>query len=129
METHQPAIILIEKDEVTLEIYQRELSNSFTVFTFTELNGVIETLTQQDIQAIAIEPEICAGRGWEFIDAIQKTLSGRDIPIIVCSTRDAPGEIGGRNIARYLTKPVLPRTLRENIIKILESKNRTGISR
>ena len=96
METLQPAIILIEKDEVTLEIYQRELCNSFTVFTFTELNGVIETLTQQDIQAIAIEPEICAGRGWEFIDAIQKTLSGRDIPIIVCSTRDAPGKIGGR---------------------------------
>ncbi len=52
MKTQAPAIVLIEQDEVTLELYQRELSKSFRVFPFTELSGVLETMADQDIQAV-----------------------------------------------------------------------------
>jgi hypothetical protein len=64
LKTRPPAIVLIEKDEITLELYQRELSKSFTVFAFNELNGIIETVANQDIQAVVIEPEIHSGKGW-----------------------------------------------------------------
>jgi DNA-binding response OmpR family regulator len=124
MKLQAPAIVLIEKDDLTLEIYQRELSNSFLVFCFTELNGIPEILNQQDIQVIVIEPEICAGQGWQWISNIQKTFSGRDIPIIVCSTRDASRKSSGPPIALYLTKPVLPKTLCEKILGVLASKKR-----
>ena len=59
--------MLIEKDEVTLELYQRELSKSFGVLAFTEITGVLEALANQDIQAVVIEPEIHSGEGWELI--------------------------------------------------------------
>jgi DNA-binding response OmpR family regulator len=122
MSTSTPAILLIEKDEVTLELYQRELCNSFTVFAFTELNDVLGILAQRDIKAIVIEPEIHGGKGWELIDTIREIFPYRTVPIIVCSTRDATRDHKQRNITLYLTKPVLPKTLREKALEVISSK-------
>ena len=124
MPTLAPAIVLIEKDELSLEIYQRELCNSFRVFAFADLNGIMDILAQQDIKAVIIEPEICGGQGWELIDGIHQVLLNRNVPIIVCSTRDASRNRKEKNIALYLTKPVLPRTLREKTLEVLTSKKR-----
>ena len=115
-----PAILLIENDEVTLEIYQRELSNSFTVFAFTETEGVLETLAAQDIRALVIEPEIHSGQGWDLIESIHRAFPDRDVPVIVCSTRDPCSENLAKGVTKYLTKPVLPRTLREKILGLLK---------
>jgi len=117
-----PAVLLIEKDEVTLEIYQRELSTCFTVFAANEIQGVLETLAAEDICTVIIEPEIEAGQGWELIETIHKTFPERELPVIVCSTRDAPRKNVNSGIALYLTKPVLPRTLREKVLEIIESE-------
>jgi DNA-binding response OmpR family regulator len=120
MKLSLPAILLIEKDEVTLEIYQRELSSCFTVFASTEIDGILETLGGQDIRAVVIEPEICAGQGWELIETIQSTFPGRNLPVIVCSTRDDLRQNVGSRIALYLIKPVLPRTLRDKVLEVLK---------
>jgi DNA-binding response OmpR family regulator len=121
MKPSYPAILLIEKDELTLEIYQRELSGCFTVFASTEINGVLETLADQDIRVVVIEPEISAGQGWELIETIRKAFPERDLPVVVCSTRDVPRKNIRGDVALYLTKPVLPRTLREKVQEVLES--------
>jgi CheY-like chemotaxis protein len=71
---------------------------------------------------VVIEPEISAGEGWELIETIHKTFAGRDLPVIVCSTRDAARKNMGNGIALYLTKPVLPRTLREKVLEVLKSE-------
>lgn len=126
MKTQVPAIVLIEKDEVTLEIYRRELDKSFTVFTFLEIDGVLETIRHQDIQAVVIEPEIQSGEGWELIRSIQAAFPERCIPIIVCSTRDTSSTGPARYVTRYLTKPVLPKTLRENTLSALRIKGEVG---
>src|SRR4051812_7613921 len=112
---HAPAILLIEKDEVTLEMYQRELRKSFTVFAQTDTAGIPELLASQPIQALIIEPEIDHGQGWQLIRSLPTLFPGRPIPVIVCSTRDPFGNGGLHDpeAARYLTKPVLPHTLRE----------------
>ena len=119
-----PAIVLIENDTVTLELYQRELCKSFTVFAFTELNGVLEVLNNHDIQAVVIEPEIYSGKGWELIRSIHNVLPYRTIPIIVCSTSDTHIQDFKGAVAKYLTKPVLPKMLREKTLEIVKEKAR-----
>ena len=123
LETQAPTIVLIEEDEVTLDLYRRELSKSFAVLAFTEINDVLETMAKQDIQAVVIEPEIHYGQGWELIHSIHMTFPNRSIPVIVCSTRDAdhidhPGEV-----TKHLTKPVLPKTLREKTLETVRKKD------
>jgi len=121
-----PTIVLIEKDEVTLDLYQRELSKSFAVLAFTETTGVLEVMAKQDIQAVVIEPEIHYGQGWELIHSIHMTFPNRFIPVIVCSTRDTDYINLGGEVTKHLTKPVLPKTLRE---KTLETVRRKGENR
>jgi DNA-binding NtrC family response regulator len=114
---------LIEKDEVTLELYQRELRKSFTVFGFTETSNVLETITNRDIQAVVIEPEIHSGQGWELIHSIHTAFPSRFIPVIVCSTRDTGNTDHVREITKHLTKPVLPTALREKTLEVLAKKH------
>ena len=123
MKTQAPAIVLIEQDEVTLELYQRELSKSFIVFSFTELSGVLETMANQDIQAVLIEPEIQSRQGWELIHSIHMAFPDRLIPVIVCSTRDTSSIDHVLEVTKHLTKPVLPKALREKTLEILERKD------
>ena len=119
---HQfPAILLIERDEVTLEIYQRELIKSFNVYASTEINKALEVLATQDIVAVVIEPETSSGRGWELIDMMHKDSSTQLIPVIISSTRDPSSETSSRGITKYLIKPVLPKTLREKVLEVLRT--------
>jgi DNA-binding response OmpR family regulator len=124
LDTPAPAIILIENDEVTLELYQRELCKSFTVFAFTELNRVLEVMEKQDIRAVVIEPEIDSGKGWGLIHSIFESYPDRSIPVIVCSTRDSSNTGSALEVEKYLTKPVLPKTLREKTLEIVREMDK-----
>jgi DNA-binding response OmpR family regulator len=116
-----PEILLIEKDEITLDLYQRELSKSFNVLAFTDLDGVLETLATRDIRIVIIEPETCTGQGWDLIDTIHREFPDRSIPVIVCSTRDESSQNRRKHVSSYLTKPVLPKTLHEKTLEIVKS--------
>jgi DNA-binding response OmpR family regulator len=124
MNKPSPAIVLIENDEVTLELYQRELCKSFDVFAFTRLDGVLEVMANQDIQAVVIEPEIDSGRGWGLIHSIYLIYPDCPIPVIVCSTRDNSNEGAALEVTKYLTKPVLPGTLREKTLEIIREQDK-----
>ena len=124
MNTFSPAIVLIENDEVTLELYQRELSKSFIVYAFTELKDVLEVMANQDIRAVVIEPEINSGKGWELIHSISNTYPDQAIPVIVCSTRDNSNPGLALEVTKYLTKPVLPKILRERTLEIIREKGK-----
>jgi response regulator RpfG family c-di-GMP phosphodiesterase len=122
LNTSTPAIVLIENDEITLELYQRELCKSFSVFAFTDLKGVLEVVKTQDIRAVVIEPEINSRKGWDLIHSIHDIFPDRLIPVIACSTRDASNAAPAPNVTCYLTKPVLPRKLREKTLEIIQEK-------
>ena len=122
MKTQSPAIVLIEKDEVTLDLYQRELSKSFTVLTFTETEGVLEAMADRDVQAVIIEPETQYGQGWQFIHSLYLTFPNQFIPVIVCSTRDTDDADFPGEVTKHLTKPVLPNILRQRVLEILARK-------
>jgi DNA-binding response OmpR family regulator len=123
LKTQAPTIVLIEKDEVTLELYRRELSKSFAVLAFTEITDVLETMANQDIQAVVIEPEIHYGQGWELIHSIHLTFPNRFSPVIVCSTRDTDEIDLAGEVTKHLTKPVLPKTLREKTLETVRKKD------
>jgi DNA-binding response OmpR family regulator len=119
-----PAVLLIESDPITLDLYQRELCKSFMVIAFNGLEGVLETLAKQDFQAIVIEPEIDADQGWDLIHSIREIFPFKPIPVIVCSTRDKDRSDPALEISKYLTKPVLPRALREKVLEIINQQDR-----
>ncbi len=116
-----PAIILIEKDEITLELYQRELGKSFEVFKFTESEPALKLVQSEDIRAIVVEPELQRGNGWELVGQLRKCCESKHIPIIVCSTREPDNPQQAQEVKLYLTKPVLPRTLREKLLQALQN--------
>lgn len=105
-----------------MDLYRRELSKSFEVHSFNQIEGVLDTITQQDVQAIILEPEISSGRGWELISSINTAFPGQSIPIIVCSTSDTRNELLRGSVAKYLTKPVLPVDLKEKTLEVLEKR-------
>lgn len=123
MKTKLPSIVLIEKDDVTLDLYRRELSKSFEVLSFNQLDGVLDVISSQDVEAVILEPEISSGQGWELISSINAAIPGRSIPIIVCSTRDTNGDRMRGTVTKYLTKPVLPNDLKEKTLEVIEKKN------
>jgi DNA-binding response OmpR family regulator len=124
LNTPTPAIVLIENDQITLGLYQRELCKSFSIFAFTDINGVLEIMATQDIRAVIIEPEIHFGKGWDLIHSIHETFPDRFIPVLVCTTRDRSNVVPSLKVTKYLTKPVLPRTLREKTLEILNEKDK-----
>lgn len=122
MKSHTPALVLIEKDDITLELYQRELRKSFTVFGFTETDEVLETIANQDVEAVVIEPEIQFGKGWDLIRKIKSNSPTQHLPVIVCSTREAGSTHADAEVALCLTKPVLPKTLREKTLEVIQQQ-------
>jgi DNA-binding response OmpR family regulator len=123
LNTLPPAIVLIENDEVTLELYQRELRKSFVVFAFSELEGALEEIANRDIRAVVIEPEINSAKGWDLIHSIYTNYPERSIAVIVCSTRDS-SDSSFLAVTKYLTKPVLPKTLRETTLETIHEMDK-----
>jgi len=119
--TGLPAVILIEMDDVTLDLYRRELSKAFEVLTFTQIDGVLEALADRDVRAVVIEPEVDSGAGWELIRSLRAPFPGRSVPVIVCSTREPRRTEADGEVAKYLTKPVLPKTLLEKILEVTKN--------
>ena len=120
VKTKLPAIVLIEKDEVTLDLYRRELSKSFEVFSFDQIDGVMEVIEERDVRAVIVEPEISSGQGWELISSINTAFPDQSIPVIVCSTRDKSSEHPPGVVTKYLTKPVLPNELKEKTLEVIK---------
>jgi len=125
LKTKLPAIVLIEEDDVTLDLYRRELSKSFEVLSFNQIDGVLETISNQEVQAVIVEPEISSGQGWELISSINTTYPDHSIPIIVCSTSDTRGDRVQGVVTKYLTKPVLPQDLKEKTLEVVEKRTET----
>ncbi len=122
METKLPAIVLIEMDEVTLDLYRRELCRSFEVLAFNHLDGVLDVIVSRDVQAVIIEPEIASGQGWQLINTLAAAFPDHPLSVIVCTTRDKRNEQIPESVIRYLTKPVLPKVLKETALEVIKGK-------
>ncbi|MDQ3004572.1 MAG: response regulator [Chloroflexota bacterium] len=99
MSYQRPAILIVEKDPATRELYRRELALSYQVFACVNGEEARQILSQKKIDLAVLEPVGC---GWDLVDELKGSL-----PLIVCSTREVRQAHIKKELAACLVKPVL----------------------
>lgn len=114
-------ILLIEDDQLTRELYERELSWEYQVLACANESEAVAYLHDQQICAIVLEPVMRSGQGWTFLERLRSTYQLRNTPIILCSILDERRKGVELGATLCLIKPVLPITLRTSIRQVLNS--------
>jgi DNA-binding response OmpR family regulator len=117
------AILLLEADPVTRELYQRELDRHYRVFTGRDESEALQLLRTVDIRAVVLEPAMSDGAGWRLLEsmrAMQSMQPGSPLRIILCSVLDERRRGMNLGAAAYLVKPVLPKTLLDTLQQVLQ---------
>ncbi len=95
------AILIVDNDHSTRELYQLELMH------------------HHKIRAVVLEPGPANSRGWNLLADLKRDPETSTIPIIVCTAQDERRRGLALGAAAYLIKPVLPATLLEALRLIL----------
>ncbi len=111
MKDKVPAIILVEDDVPTIELYGRTLSEEYRVIACDEIDGIIHYLETMPIFAVVLEPAIKNGFGWKVLEAIRQKTSELQVPVVLCSILDDRHRGMNMGATAFLIKPVLPATL------------------
>lgn len=114
-------ILIVESDRPTAELYRRELSREYCVFTCADERAALDLLGARPISAIVLEPALSGGQGWRIFAVIKEACGARPIPIIVCSTLDERRRGADLGAVAYLVKPVSPATLRDALRRIIRA--------
>ena len=112
------AILIVECDLPTLELYQRELSRDFQILTCSEVQQALALLHTHAISAVVLEPSAPDEQGWSLLAAIKNLPGHSPIPVVLCSTLDERKRGMEMGAAAYLIKPVLPTTFRETLRQV-----------
>ena len=107
-----PQVLLVENDIPTIELYQRELAQSYHIVPCHDEGSVLKRIKANDIAAIILEPAFLGIGGWDLLTTIKEVTSSTPVPIIVCTTQDAGFRAKELGATKCLVKPVLPITLR-----------------
>lgn len=114
-----PSILLLEADAITQELYRRELSRYYRVFSCENEDEALHLLHANDIQAIVLEPAWAGGEGWQFLATVRKVTAHHPVPILICSVWDERRYGLQLGASAYLVKPVLPVTLLDTLNAVL----------
>lgn len=123
MQRSRSALLLVEHDEPTRELYARALCRDYDVFACGDEHAVLELLRVHPIRIIILEPAGGNGRGWALLAAVKQAHQHRSIPVILCSTLDERKHALAFGAATYLVKPVLPTTLIAVVHHVLGEAN------
>ena len=114
------AILLLEADPVTRELYERELDRHYRVFTGLDESEALQLLRTVDIRAVVLEPAMSDGAGWHLLASMQAMQFRSPLRIILCSVLDERRRGMNLGAAAYLVKPVLPKTLLDTLQQVLQ---------
>jgi len=118
MQVTTQAILIVECDLPTLELYRRELSRDFQILTCSEVQQALAMLHAHRISAVVLEPSAPDEQGWSLLAAIKSLPGHPHIPVVLCSTLDERKRGMEMGAAAYLIKPVLPSTLRDTLRQV-----------
>lgn len=118
MKPTAPAILIIDSDRPTLELYQRELSHHYQIFTCSEVQQALALLQAHPISAVVLEPSAPNDQGWSLLADIKRLPGPVPIPVVLCTTLDERKRGMEMGAAAYLIKPVLPVALLETLRKV-----------
>ena len=119
MKTPSQAILIIDSSAPTLELYGRELSYDYQIFTCDDDQQVMALLKAHNVSAVVLEPSMSDEQGWSLLSAIKNSPDLSYLPVVLCSTLDERRRGMEMGAAAYLVKPVLPSTLRETLHQIM----------
>lgn len=121
MSNEKPAILLLEADPETFELYERELRPHYQVFRCEDAGAIFRLLGSVDIRVVVLEPAIAGGGGWRLVETLLSAAPANRPDIVICSTLDERRRGMNLGAAAYLVKPILPMTLLDTLRQVLES--------
>jgi DNA-binding response OmpR family regulator len=116
----KPAILVIDDDVLSLELYSRELSNNYQVITSESVEGARENLKSHTFSVLIIEPTINGDEGWALIKEIR--ASPNSPVVIICSVVDDRKVGFEQGADAFVVKPALPTDVHHLIDQILSRK-------
>jgi DNA-binding response OmpR family regulator len=105
------AVLIVESDSATSDLYVRELSRYFEVLACGDTTEALLVLERQPLHAVVLEPVGLGAQGWNLLRAARNCPLNCRTPFVVCSTVDDRRTGVDRGATVYLVKPVLPATL------------------
>ena len=105
------SILIVEGDQVTRELYERELSRVYRVIACAGEDEARSALAREQVQAVIVEPTLLADDDWSFIAQLRDEPARADLKVVICSTLDARRRGLEMGVDAYLVKPVLPSEL------------------
>jgi DNA-binding response OmpR family regulator len=113
-------VLIIEQDDATRELYQRELGRSFHVLSSSDAESSLQLLQDNHIDAVVLEPALSDGAGWTLMKNLI-SMKPRASSIVLCSALDEKKRGLSLGAAAYLVKPVLPMTLLDTLNRVLQA--------
>lgn len=112
-------ILIVEADQPTRELYERELGADYTVLACPDDRDILGAINAHHVSALILEPSLPAGRGWALLQQIRSSADLHALPVILCSTQNAQRRAAALGATMYLVKPVLPAKLLEALRQVL----------
>lgn len=119
MPSAERAILIVEGDRSTRELYCRALSQAYEVFVSANPQEARALLCTHAIDAVILEPGPLDGGGWSLLAELKRDPSTQLIPLIVCTTQDERRRAIELGATVYLVKPVLPALLLETVSLVI----------
>ena len=116
------AVLILESDEATLNMYCRELGRVYRVIACHNEREAIACLRSEMVQALVVEPAMFPDSQWSFIAAVRTNPETNRLPIILCSTLDVRRRGAELGVAATLIKPVTPQTLVATVSAVMQSR-------
>lgn len=115
----EPAILILDDDEATRDLYRRELGRVYRVNAYSSEREALAHLRSEPAQVIVVEPASLRDEDWTFIAALRSTPELAHAPIILCSTQDTRRRGAELGVAATLIKPTTPAALLAVIDEVL----------
>ncbi len=114
----KPRILAVDDNEDMLELIRRSLEDDYDVVSLSESVDVYEILDIFEPDLLLIDIMMPKLNGYQLLEMLRRSRRTSNLPIIVLSAKNAPGEIkhGYRlGATMYLTKPFAPERLKKNV--------------
>ncbi len=119
----QRTVLIFDIDEMTNELYRRQLRHRYQVITCTNEQDAWKVLRTQSVDAIVLEPAALDDEAWRFVTLVHASAGACAVPIVICSTLDARRRGAELGVSAYLIKPVAPQTLDTILLTVLTRAN------
>lgn len=116
------AVLLLESDAATLNLYCRELGRLYRVIGCSNEREAVTCLRSQVVQVLVVEPAMFQDDEWSFIVAVRTNPETNRLPIILCSTLDVRRRGAELGVAATLIKPVTPQMLVAAVSTVIRSQ-------